>query len=238
MFLDVLIVEDNDLYMNGNVKYIKSLSKKYGVEVNITCFSYVGQSLEKHIKENHIDVVLLDIEIGKNSGISVGRKIVKFHPLVSIIFITAYGEYITKANKLNPVGYVDKPVEYKVLDKLFCRVVMEKIGKAAIEDKNANIITFKRNREDVEVRESEILYIKTIKRKLSVVTKGGVISTYSSLKETEKKLSDLFVKISRDIIVNKREVSGLVKGYITMSNGDIVDIPTYKYSEIISKVRS
>lgn len=238
MIMDILLVEDNDFFMNSNLKYIKEIASKYDVGLNIKKFTYAGDNLARYIQENHIDLALLDIEIGKRNGISVARKIICYHPLVSIIFVTAHGEYIARANKLSPVGFIDKPVDYSKMEKLFYRVVMEKLGKESIESSNARIITFKRHREDVDVKESEILYIKTSDRKLLVKTKDDTIMTNGTICKTKQRLSELFVAVSRDIIVNKREVIGIQKGTITMSNQEILELPVFRHKEIVQKIRS
>lgn len=156
MVLDVLVVEDNDLFLNMNVKYIQQLANKYSVGLQVKTFTYAGEGLAKHIHDERIDVALLDIEVGNRNGIAIGNEIIQYHPFADLIFITAYGENIKKANKLSPAGFIDKPVDPKKLEKIFYRVLMEKWGKESIEKSNAKVVSLVRNREHIELRESEI----------------------------------------------------------------------------------
>ena len=236
--LDVLIVEDNDLFLNCNRKYLEQIMNTYQVRITVTSFTHAGENLDSYIKEHNIDVALLDIEVGEKSGISIGKKIVTYHPLASIIFITAHGELIKKANMLCPVGFLDKPIQYSRMERLLYRVIMEKRGAASIEESNAKIVTLKRNREIVEIRECEILYIKTMDRKIQVTLKNDCFYIQNSISGMSEQLSELFVKVSRDIIVNKREVIAIVKGKITMSNEDVLSIPLFKHKEIVQMIRS
>lgn len=238
MFMDVLIVEDNDIFLNIHRKNINRIMDTYQVGVNIASFTYVGDSLDSYIKEQNIDLAVLDIEIGQKSGLSVARKLITYHPLASIIFITSHGEFIKKANALCPVGFLDKPVDNGKFERLIYRVIMEKRGVMSLEETNTRIVSMKRNREDIELKESEILYINRVDRKLHVVLKSDAFYTNSSIISMCELLSPLFVRISRDIIVNKREVFCVEKGKITMSNKDILNIPFFKYKEIVQLIRS
>ena len=62
MLLDVLIVEDNDAFLNVNLKYLQQLASKYSVGLNVKSFSFAGENLAQFIRENRIDVALLDID--------------------------------------------------------------------------------------------------------------------------------------------------------------------------------
>ena len=238
MLLDVLIVEDNDAFLNVNLKYIQQLARKYSVGLNVKSFSFAGENLAQFIRENRIDVALLDIEVGKRNGIAIGREIIQYHPLVDLIFITAFGENIKKANKLSPVGFLDKPVDLKAFEKIFYRVIMEKWGRESMENSNARVLTVRRNRENIELKESEILYIRTDGRKILVATKNGPVFMNGTITALENEVSNTFVRVCRDIIVNKREVIRLVKGCITVSNNENLAIPAFKHKEIVQKIRS
>lgn len=235
MFFNVLIVEDNDLFLNSNTKSIRALAAKYDVEVEIKTFSCVGELLNLYIKENEIDLVLLDIEIGTHNGIRLAKKILKYHPFVSLIFITSYGKYIEKANALDPVGFLDKPVDFKRLDKLFCKAIISKQGKISLEEKNAKFITIRENRNLLEIKESEILYIRTYQRKLLIRVVERNIFITDTLTNVENMLSRIFVKAGRDIIINKTHVRRMDGDRVVMSNGEILDIPKRNIKEVIRK---
>lgn len=238
LLLDVLIVEDNELFLNVNLKYVKQIAIKYNVGLNIKTYTYAGEGLVQFIRESRIDVAILDIDLGHRNGISIGKEIIRYHSLVNLIFITSYGEYIRKANKLSPVGFIDKPVDYKKMEKILYRVFMEKWGRECLESQNAQIITLKCNRECIEVRESEILYIRVSGRKLYVATKKDKLYINNTINGICNELSDMFVKVCRDTIVNKREVIGLVQGCITMSDNAKLEIPLYNHKSIVKKIRS
>lgn len=236
MYLSVLIVEDSQLFINSNKASIMALAKKYGVEVDIKVFSRVGESLKEYIRTNKIDIALLDVELDKSSGIAVGKYLKKYQSFVSLVFITFYKKYMEEAVLLDPIGFIEKPVEFSRLEKMFCKVIMEKRGKVALENDHVKIISFKRNRSVMEVRETEIIYMKIQNRKVLVVTKAGEFTINDSITKVGEKLNDFFVKVGRDAIVNRREIKRIENDCIIMSNDEQVFIPMHRRKEIVQKI--
>lgn len=238
MYLRILIVEDNELFLNSNTRQIRSLLGKYQVEAEVKTFSSTGELLTQYIKKKQIDLAILDIEIGSNSGIALGKKIKRYNPFVALIYITSHLKYIEKANGLNPDGFLVKPVEYHKLDSLFCKVVMMKEGQLALEEKNARLITIKENWNTIEISEKDILYIRTLERKLQIKTTDRTYMTNETITNMEQKASDLLVRIGRDLIVNRTKIKKVEKGQIEMVNHDILDIPKCNYNSIMKKLHS
>lgn len=239
MLLNVLVVDDDDYTLNRHYNGIMQLANLYNVGVEITKFSCAEGELRQHIKEKNIDFVLLDIEIGKKSGLSVGHLIRKYHPFSFLVFVTKHGQYIERANELHPDAFLTKPYTAHTLEQLFCRVLLMKRGQMSMEESNTEIITLCVDREDIDVRQDQILYIKTLNRRLQVVTtKETYMISARTIKQMLKELPYNFIQAGRDVIINKFEVIHAEKGRLTMSNHDIIDIPLYTYNKTMEKIRS
>ncbi|WP_143066295.1 LytR/AlgR family response regulator transcription factor [[Clostridium] polysaccharolyticum] len=236
--MNVLIVEDNELFVNSNARSMKVLANKYNIDMKVKVFTNVGDLLYQHIKEESIDLALLDVEIGNHDGVKVGKKIVKYHPLVSLVFITLYRKYLDRASVLDPIGFLVKPVQFDRLEKLFCKAVMLKQGLLSLEEKNTKFVTVMENRNKMEIKECEILYIRTCQRKLLLKVGERNILISETISSFEKGLSDLFIKIARDILVNKRKVKEVRGMQIIMCNGDSLDISWRKFQEVIRKLHT
>ena len=72
-----------------------------------------GEKALKLIRENDIDVALLDIKMPGISGIDVLREIKKNNPLVEVIMMTAFStkEIVEEARNLGAFGFLTKPFE-------------------------------------------------------------------------------------------------------------------------------
>lgn len=78
-------------------------------DAEINGFSDPDELLE-YVRNNHVDVACLDIQIYDITGIELAEHIKEIQPRVNIIFVTAYGEYVTDAMKMHASGYLRKPI--------------------------------------------------------------------------------------------------------------------------------
>lgn len=65
--------------------------------------------------EESYDAAFLDIEMPEMSGIDLARKLQMLRPLINIIFITGYQEYMPNAFDLYASAYIMKPVTEKAV---------------------------------------------------------------------------------------------------------------------------
>lgn len=84
------------------------------------------------IKEHQPDIVFLDIEMPKHSGLQIVDFFEPHEMNFQIIFVTAYNDYAIQAFKLSAVDYILKPV-----DVLELKSAIEK-AKKNIESKSIN----------------------------------------------------------------------------------------------------
>ena len=84
------------------------------------------------IKEHQPDIVFLDIEMPKHSGLQIVDFFEPNEINFQIIFVTAYNDYAIQAFKLSAVDYILKPVDISEL-----KSAIEK-AKRNIESKSIN----------------------------------------------------------------------------------------------------
>lgn len=56
------------------------------------------------------DLVFLDIELGNESGLDLGKKIRELYPAALIVYVTAYGQYALEAFQVRAFHYLVKPI--------------------------------------------------------------------------------------------------------------------------------
>ena len=127
-------------------------------EASITGFSDPDELVE-YVANNKVDVACLDIQIYDTTGIEIAEKIQNIQPQINIVFVTAYGDYVTDAMKMHASGYIRKPVNVddirRELDDLRY-VVKEKsdgpilkvkcFGNFEVFDMDGNVIHFSRTK--------------------------------------------------------------------------------------------
>lgn len=103
----VLVVDDSPVILRG----IKAmLEKDYEVLAAIS-----GTQALQILKEERVDLILMDYEMPVLSGIETVEKIYSNEELknIPVVFLTGMNrmEYVSTALKLNPKGYLLKPVQ-------------------------------------------------------------------------------------------------------------------------------
>ena len=101
MSITILIVDDEDNFREGLDQYLTF--KKFNVleAANLT-------EARKQLRENSIDVVLLDVQIGKEYGPDLLDDIRLVRPTPITILLTAYGEVDMAASRRVEINFVIK----------------------------------------------------------------------------------------------------------------------------------
>ena len=103
--LKCLIVDDEPLSLDILEKYIHDIP---GLELAGRCLD--AFEAMRMIKETEIDLVFLDINMPKLSGINMVKSM---DSLPEIVFTTAYPEYAVEGFELEVLDYLVKPVSFE-----------------------------------------------------------------------------------------------------------------------------
>ncbi len=78
-------------------------------DADLACFLSANDALEYAYK-NIVDVAFLDIQMDEINGLILAKKLKNINPLVNIIFISGYNDYMADAFDMIVSGYVMKPI--------------------------------------------------------------------------------------------------------------------------------
>lgn len=180
----------------------------------------------KLIKDEHIDLVFLDIEMPKMDGMEMLRNL---NPLPQIIFVTAHGEYAVESYEYNVTDFIQKPISaarfLKAIDKAVSR----------FEEKRANItekdktIFIKTDSKLVQINTEDILYVEALGNYMRLYTSGGKYTILSTMKDIAAKLSsDDFVRVHRSFIVRLDKIESIEDQFIIIQGKQISIGKAYK----------
>ncbi|MFD2567413.1 LytR/AlgR family response regulator transcription factor [Pseudotenacibaculum haliotis] len=201
----------------------------------------------KLINEHKPDIVFLDIEMPKYSGLEImdffnGKKID-----FSIVFVTAYDQYAIEAFKLCALDYILKPINpnylvnavAKCVDKKKENELTEKID--ALKKLTFNTLAIEVPKGIIFLSYDEIQYLEADGSYTKIYTsKGNVELICKPLKFFVEQLdhNEYFFKCHRSYLVNIKYIKQFVKldgGYLIMKND--IKLPFAKNSrEEFSKV--
>ena len=218
--LEIAVCDDDILIAADIEKMLEKLSLIVAIKVEIDVF-YDGSTLVDYIKKGkRYDIIYLDIEMPKEDGISVAKRIRMYDKNVLIIYVTSHENHMRDSFSVRPFQFLVKPVDEEQMETCF---------KAAFSDiNNADFYfrySYKRISYKVPLR--DILYFESNRRKVSIVTEKDIYEVYEKLNEIDKSLKNCkmpFLRVHQSFLVNYRHVDGLAYDFVVMDNGKKISI--------------
>ncbi|MCF0180063.1 MAG: response regulator transcription factor [Bacteroidales bacterium] len=228
MKYNTLIVDDEFLARKLLSGYVDKID-----DLNLVGTAANAFEAFKLVKENHVDILLLDIHMPDLNGLDFAKACVK---VPAIIFITAYSEHALESFEADAVDYLLKPVAFprfqKAIDKAKAKIdgIFKAKNIVATDEKtesNAEKDSENKNEEDEEIlrphnyllvkadyrqykiKYADLLYIEGQHEYVSFYLRDGKrITALYSLKNLEQELpADLFIRIHKSYIVSIDNIS-------------------------------
>ena len=230
MKLTALIVDDEALARNRLKKFLVDEP-----EVQILGECAGGEEAIHRIREQHPDLVFLDVQMPEVNGFEVLRAL-NPDELRVVVFVTAFDQHAVEAFEVRALDYLLKPFTRERLHQSVERArahlrahgvgalngkLQEWLQSTAPEGAYRSRIAVKNGNQVVFVKVADVDYIESAANYAVVHTPGGNHIVRETLTGLEAQLPPkLFLRISRCIIVNLDRVKGLQSG----PGGDYVAI--------------
>ncbi len=230
MKIKCIIVDDEPLA----IKVIKNYLKEFKNFEVVASFNNPLEALIT-LKKNPIDVIFLDINMGKMNGLEFVKS-VDLKP--NIVITTAHREYALESYDLDILDYLVKPIPFNRFLKTINRIT-QKVDLNRNSDKNKDNIegsyTFlKVDKKLVKIKFKDIFYIESLKDYIMVFTTTGNYLSHRSLTAfTEELPSDKFLRIHRSYTVSLDKIKSLEGNSVDINNKRITI--GRKYLEISKK---
>ncbi len=208
--IEFVICDDNkDFNIMLKNKISQFMSKYKEIECKFHCYSGYGKEFEKIVQiGTTFKVYFLDIETRSISGLDAARLIrEKYDDWNSVIIIvTAHEEFRYEAlsNRLYLFDFINKMNNFeKNLE-----IDLTNILKQYTRSSKSIILEYDYSIHRIELR--DIIYIekKIDSKKCIIVTSYGKRVVQSSLNDLYKQLDENFMKASRSLIVNLKNIRG------------------------------
>jgi DNA-binding LytR/AlgR family response regulator len=210
MKLKAIIVDDEPLAQNVIEQYALKIPD---LEIIGKCNDAI--CAHKTLQEQNVDLIFLDINMPKLSGISFLKNLNE-PPLV--IFTTAYSDYALEGYELNAVDYLKKPFSFDRFSKAFFRAhelyLLKKSSARAIaeNDDKKEFVFIKSNKKTYKVKFSEIYFIEGLGDYIQIHLEDQKIVTNLSMKKMLDLLPDnQFYRIHKSFIISIDKID-LVEG--------------------------
>ena len=183
-------------------------------------------TVEEYVESNfYFDLLLLDIELGSQNGI----EFIKKHPDKQrfIVYVSSHGEAMADTFDTNVLGFITKD---RIEDAL-----VEKVNQVEKRIHQLEKIALSLPYETRYVCRDDILYFQ-IENGVFVLLKDGTKLSLvnETLKEIEAQLSDSFVRVNNNVLINFSKVDYLdVKNHkIIMLEGTIISVSVRRWKKV------
>ena len=224
MKLKIAICDDEQ----KQIEYLKSAVEAWAEQkqhsVAVSTFLSAEAFLFEYDEDKSFDILLLDVEMEKISGIELAKKIRKDNLRAEIIFITSHFEFYGEGYEVDALHYLIKPVSAEKLETVLDKAV----GKLQTEAPSVIIIS---DGETMKIPETDILYVEAFKHYITIHTKTKEYMVKESISAFEERLSEGFFKIHRSYIVSLRYITKISRTSVTVGG---VELPLArgKYDEV------
>lgn len=226
--INCLVVDDEPLARNLLSDYVKKVPY-----LNLVSTAENAISALSILRENDIDLLLLDIQMPELTGINMLKALQK-KPMV--ILTTAYSEYALESYDLDVVDYLLKPVTFerflKALEKVNQRLPQKEMPiSAPVLEKPPAFVFVKDGTKLVKVVLDDILYVEGLKDYVTIHTRQQKIVSLQRLKTLEEQLPpEQFIRIHNSFIVALNAISAIHRGEVQIGTMRLPVSESYKKS--------
>ena len=215
--------------------YIENMLLRYAeiktVQIGVQVW-YTGEGLKDYLAQgNHLDILFLDIELIKITGIEVGTYIRNEldNMVLQIIYISGKASYALQLFKTQPTDFLVKPILQEHIDHAMDMAI--KIIK-----KRNERFEFRQGKEYYYLAMGDIMYFESIGKKIRIVTSQETYEIYGRLKNIVKGLNDDFIIIHQSYVINKEYVMRYTYEMVELVNGTILTISRVNRRQVREKI--
>jgi len=238
MDINCVIVDDDVISVEIIKSYIEGLK---GINIVDVCFDAI--SAFEVVRENDIDLIFLDVEMPKLSGIEF-IKTLKTKKEVKFVIITSTKDYAVEGYELDVLDYIIKPLHFerffRAINKFY--IFSSKENKQfTLQGNTSNVepantfIYVKENKKIIKLYLKDIMFVESIKNYVRIVTSYKSVVTKQSITHFEDILPESeFIRIHRSYIVSIAKIEAFSATDIEIGNKEIPIGRSYKKSTLNS----
>lgn len=187
-----------------------------------------GEELIKYLFDHDdIDVIFMDYQMNKMSGLETSQNILERNIDIPIIFLTSFPEIVYDTFKVNAFRFLVKPVDVKKLSE-------------ALDDlldlySSENYILVSADDMSKRININDIFYIEARNKGSLVRLKDEILDCSLLLSDFQKKLpEDRFFRSHKSFLVGFKYITEYGSSEIVFCNGEKAKISRYRFNEFKS----
>ena len=172
------------------------------------------------LEKNEIDIVFLDINMPKMSGLDFLRSLPK---KPHVVITTAYREFAVESFDLDVLDYLVKPIPFgrflKAINKITNRIHLEKGKLEEPSFKEEPYIFLKVDKKLMKIKLNDILYIESLKDYVKVITLLGDYLVHKSMTSISEELpNEIFIRVHRSFTISINKIMSVEGNSVEIAN--------------------
>lgn len=211
-----------------DIDYIEQLIRKWnrtaGFQIRIDRFPSGESFLFAYEEDQSFDVLFLDIEMEKLSGIDLAQKLRQLGSRIQIVFVTGYMDYIAQGYDVEALHYLLKPVTeerlYGVLER-----AMERLKSRERE------LVLALPEGMVKIPFDQIRYLEVMGNYVTVHGKE-CYRVKRTMGDMERELDERFFRTHRSYIVNLQSVKKCTRSEVVLKDDTVLPLSRKQYDAL------
>lgn len=228
----IAVCDDQKVICEEICSFVRRYAEERSCTVDCNIF-LTGESLYDALSKGVcFDLIFLDIELYRISGIDIGRFVRQQlkDSLSQIVYISSRSEYAMELFATHPLDFLMKPFCYEKIAACIDHM-------AEIKTKRGCSFVYNSQGERRRIPLSNILYFESQNRKIRVTRISGTEEFYGKLDDVENQVKDSgFFRIHKSYILNPLYVDIYGKATVTMSNGEVLPVSRDKQKELKQQI--
>lgn len=209
MTLKTLIVDDEALARSRLRTLLRDCTSP---AAEVTAEAAQGEEALAHLAAMDLDLVLLDVHMPGVDGIEVARALRSRPDAPAVVFVTAHASHAVTAFELEAVDYLTKPVRAERLQQALQKVerfLKERRAAGSAADATSECVLIQDRGRAERVPLSEVLYLKSEYKYLTVRTATRSHILDGSLNDFEERYPNRFLRVHRNALVARAAIRAL-----------------------------
>jgi DNA-binding LytR/AlgR family response regulator len=207
----IAVCEDEKAHQNIITSMLQGWATVSGRDIDVAAFND-AESLLILWDDVVFDVLILDIEMKKMSGMELAKTIRRIDDDVIIIFVTSHESYSLEGYDVNPLHFLMKPLDekifHKVLDKAFA-IYQLTGGDGLVIHSDAGL---------EKIPADKIYFISMYSHTAEIYTADEMYVTRMTVNDLLQALPAHFINCHRSYIINMFKVTCVFDDHIVMAN--------------------
>lgn len=227
--LTIAVCDDNVQFarlLTNKIRKLCAIMIPEKILCNVVVEFSTAADVIQYVENNTIDILFLDIDMPKYSGFALASELNKSHPDITIIFVSAYDNFVYESFDYNPFRFLRKSHLESELPSTFSKVIHKCIY-------SRNTLDFMTTDGEVTLRISEILYIESQKNYFIIYCGDGTHKCRGTITQAEEAVGKFdFFRIHAAYIINFDNIEKLNNdNTLLMKNGDLLKVSQRRYVE-------